>query len=61
MTAAWNSKNDTRQVVVIVNSNLDQDAPVSQARARSSQRRTAAARSEGGPANRVVAGEMVAA
>lgn len=31
MTAAWNNNSGTRQVVVIVNSSFDHDAPVSQA------------------------------
>jgi hypothetical protein len=31
MIAAWNSKDATRQVVVIVNSNFEHDAPVSEA------------------------------
>ena len=31
MTAAWSSENGRRQVVVVVNSNLDHDEPVSRA------------------------------
>jgi hypothetical protein len=31
MIAAWNSKDATRQLVVIVNSNFEHDAPVSAA------------------------------
>jgi hypothetical protein len=31
MTAAWSSKNGTRQVVVVVNSNYSHDEPVSHA------------------------------